>query len=36
VGESRGSKALKNEIDFNNWSDYEFVNHSDDINSVVY
>ena len=36
VGESRGSKALKNEIDFNNWSDYEFVNHSDGMNSVIY
>ena len=28
--------ALKATIDPDNWSDYEFVNHSDDINSVVY
>lgn len=36
VWESRGSKVLKNPIDSDNWSDYEFVNHSDDINNVVY
>ena len=36
VGESRGSKVLKNEIDSDNWSDYEFVNHSDDMNSIIY
>lgn len=36
VWESRGSKVLKNPIDSDNWSEYEYVNHSDDINSVVY
>lgn len=36
VWESRGSKVLKNPIDSDNWSDYEYVNHSDDIDSVVY
>ena len=36
VWESRGSKVLKNPIDSDNWSEYEYVNHSDDVNSVVY
>ena len=36
VWENRGSKALKTSIDSDNWSDYEFVRHSDDINSIVY
>lgn len=36
IWEARGSKALKDPIDSDNWSDYKFINHSDDINSVVY
>jgi hypothetical protein len=36
VGESRGSKVLKGVLDDNAWSDYRFVNHSSDIDSVVY
>ena len=36
VWANRGSKALKTSIDSDNWSDYEFVRHSDDINSIVY
>lgn len=36
VGESRGSEVLKNVINSDNWAEYEFVNHTDDINSVIY
>ena len=36
VGESRGSEVLQQELDSDKWSEYEFVNHSSDINSVVY
>jgi len=36
VGESRGSKVLKDVLDDDAWSDYRFVNHSSDIDSVVY
>lgn len=36
VWKSRGSKVLEKELDSNFWMDYEYVNHSSDIDSIVY
>jgi len=36
VGKSRDSKVLKNPIDLDKWSEYEFINHSGDIDEIVY
>lgn len=36
VGKSRGSEVLQQKLDSDKWLEYVFVNHSSDINSVVY
>ena len=36
VGKSRGSKALKEKLDDEARNEYEYVNHSSDIDSIVY